>query len=297
MDVDMGGGRTLTVREANGDDVALIGQLYRDLSTEDRHRRFFSVVKVTDDFVRDWLERCRDGGCDLVAVVDDGMPTSVLVAEAGYVRLPDGNGELAITVAEDHRGWLGPFLFDVLIEEAAARGVPNLEADVLTENRAMIALARHRGYVTDGDPDFSVVHLVIGTSGAGPVWGGPSGRRLLVEKPGGRWAMRRDAVRAGFRVMACGYRGDRCPALRGDPCPLAGEADAIVVAFPRGDVRGEALLKAHERLHGSVPVIVAVPSDGLDRGATCRLVSGRPDPELRHALDEALHVDHLDDGG
>ena len=195
---------------------------------------------------------------------------------------------------------LGPFLLDLLIDVAAARGVPNLEADVLTENTAMMALARHRRYVTDGDPDFSVVHIVIGTTPAGPVWAGPRGRRLLVEKPGGRWAMRRDAVRAGFTVMACGYRGDRCPALRGDPCPLAGQADAIVVAFPRGDARGDALLKAHERLHGNVPVVVEVPSSGPDSGATCRLVSGRPNPELRDALDQALDLDDescLDDEG
>jgi RimJ/RimL family protein N-acetyltransferase len=291
MDVDIGRGQTLTVREAVDDDVALIGQLYRDLSIEDRHRRFFSVVKVTDGFVRRWLDRCRDGGCDLVAVVDDRSGAKRLVAEAGYVRLPDGNGELAITVARDRRGWLGPFLLDLLIDEAAARGIANLEADVLTENTGMMALARKRRYVTDGDPDFSVVHLVIGTTPDGPEWGAPRGRRLLVERPGGRWAMRRDAVRAGFTVMACGYQGDRCPALRGDPCPLAGQADVIVVAFPRGDARGEALVEAHEQLHGSVPVVVEVPSRELDGRATCRLVSGRPSPELRHALDEALALD------
>jgi hypothetical protein len=226
-----------------------------------------------------------------VAVLDDRLPTRLLVAEAGYVRLANGNGELAITVARDRRGWLGPFLLDLLIDEAAARGVPNLEADVLTENKAMLALAHKQRYVTDGDPDFSVVHVIFGTTPAGPVWGGRRGRRLLVEKPGGRWAMRRDAVRAGFTVMACGYRGDRCPALRGDPCPLAGEADTIVVAFPRGDERGQALLEAHEQLHGSVPVVVEVPSRDTDGQATCRLVSGRPSPELRQALGEALHLD------
>jgi hypothetical protein len=226
-----------------------------------------------------------------VAVVDEGLPAKRLVAEAGYVRLPNGNGEFAITVARDRRGWLGSFLLDLLIGEAAARGVANLEADVLTENTAMMALARKRRYATDGDPDFSVVHVVIGTTRAGPVWEGPRGRRLLVEKPGGRWAMRRDAVRAGFTVMACGYRGDRCPALLGVPCPLAEEADAIIVAFPQSDPRGHALLKAHEELHGSVPVVVEVPPSGADSRATCRLASGRPSPDLQQALGEAVGLD------
>jgi hypothetical protein len=291
VELDVGKGQTLTVREATDDDVPLVGQLYRDLSIEDRHRRFFSMVNASDDFVRDWLHHCQDGGLDLVAVLDDGLPTRLLVAEAGYVRLANGNGELAITVARDRRGWLGPFLLDLLIDEAAARGVPNMEADVLTENKAMLALAHKRRYVTDGDPDFSVVHVIFGTTPAGPVWGGRRGRRLLVEKPGGRWARRRNATRAGLAVMACGYRGDHCPALRGDSCALAGQADAIVVAFPRGDARGDALLKAHGQLHASVPVVVEVPSVALDGRATCRLVSGRPSPELRHALDEALDLD------
>ena len=293
MEIEVGGGHTLTVREATDDDVTLIGQLYRNLSIEDRHRRFFSLIAATDDFVRNRLHHCRDGGCDLVAVIDDLLPTRTLVAEAGYVRLANGNGEFAITVARDRRGWLGPFLLGLLIDEAAARGVSNLEADVLTDNKAMMALARKRRYVTDGDADFSVVHLVIGTTPAGPVWRGSRGRRLLVEKPGGRWAMRRGAVQAGFTVLACGYRGDRCPALAGDPCPLAGEADAIVVAFPAGDARGQALLEAHERLHGGVPVLVEVPARDLDGDgrSTCRLVAGRPSPEVRSALGEALGLD------
>jgi len=73
MEIDVGKGHTLTVREATDDDVTLIGQLSRDLSTEDTYRRFFSVVKVTDNFVWDWLRRCRDGGCDLVGGRDLGL--------------------------------------------------------------------------------------------------------------------------------------------------------------------------------------------------------------------------------
>ena len=292
LDVDLGEGHVLTVRQATEDDVAGVLSLYKDLSSDDRYRRFFSMVKVTEELVRGWMDRCRDSGLGLVAVVDDGGPTSRVVAETGYVRLDDGDGEFAITVARDRRGWLGPFLLDVLVEEAAARGIPNLEADILTENKVMLSLVRHRGYVTDGDMDFSIVHVVIGTAAAGPVWTGSShGLRLLVEKPGGRWEGRRRAVRAGFHVMACGYRGDRCPALRGETCPLAEEADAIVVAFPSGDPRGQALVDAHQQLHGDVPVLVPVPATRMEEPAACRLVSGRPSFELRERLEAGLDAD------
>ena len=71
-------------------------------------------------------------GYGVVAVVDH--PLEQIVGEADYFLLD--NGELVITVAADWRGWLGPYLLDVLIEAAAARGVPNLEAEFLVERRA-----------------------------------------------------------------------------------------------------------------------------------------------------------------
>ena len=65
-----------------------------------------------------------------------------VVAEAGYSMLHNANGELAMVVAREWRGWLGPYLLDVVAEIAAARGVPNLEAEVLAADRQMLALLR-----------------------------------------------------------------------------------------------------------------------------------------------------------
>jgi ribosomal protein S18 acetylase RimI-like enzyme len=62
--------------------------------------------------------------------------------------MPDGNGDFALTVASEWRGWLGPYLLGALVAAAAARGVPNLQADVLVCNVRMFALLRSCGYVT-----------------------------------------------------------------------------------------------------------------------------------------------------
>jgi hypothetical protein len=288
LEIDLQDGQVLTVRAATEADVAGIHALYRGLSAEDSHRRFFSTFRVTDAFVRTWVKRCRAGGVGLVAVVDDGAPSSRVVADAGYVLQPNGDGEFALTVAAERRGWLGPFLLDVLVEAAATRGVRNLEADILTENRVMLSLVRHRGYVTDGDADLQVVHVVIGTEGRGPVWPSkPHGRKLLVEKPGGRWEGRRRALDAGFDVLVCGVR-ESCPALQGQPCPLADGADAIVLAVPRDDPRGSALRRAHERLHSSVPIVVVPPPTTEAHDASCGLVSGSPSAALQSQLAAAL---------
>jgi hypothetical protein len=84
------------------------------------------------------------GGFGLIAMMEGPDNTSRIVGEATYELLPDGDGELGITVAEDARGWLGPYLLDALVEAAAARGVPNLEADVLVANRRMLTMLRAR---------------------------------------------------------------------------------------------------------------------------------------------------------
>jgi hypothetical protein len=272
------GDHVLTVRQASEADVPEILALLESLSPEDTHRRFFSMFKVTERFVLDWVRRCHDHGLGLVVVADDGGARQRVVADAGYVVLASGNAEFAITVAPDRRGWLGPFLLDVLVGEAAGRAVPNLEADVLAENATMLALARHRGFATDGDTDYTVIHVIIGTDGHGPRWPPvPRGPKLLVEKLGARWDGRARAIAAGFEVVACGVRAT-CPALRGRPCPLAAGADAVLVALPAVDPRRRRLLDAHGRLHGAAPV--PLPSSRPDHEEGDQLVAASPTAPL-----------------
>ena len=101
-------------------------------------------------------------------------------------------------------------------------------------------------------------------------WPGTHERpRLLVEVPGGRWHAEEAARAAGFQVLACpgpllGW--SHCPALHGEPCPLAAGADLIVDAVPHET--GRSLLDAHRRVHPSVPICVELPSGESDLDAT-----------------------------
>ena len=176
-----------------------------------------------------------------------------------------------MAVAADQRGWLGPFLLDVLLTQAAARGIPDIEADVLTSNGRMLALLRSRGDATMADSDWTIMRLVVGTAGRTPVWppaapGRPRRGRVLVESPAGRWAHTDEAIDAGLDVLVCrGPRGPRprCPALAGEPCPLVAGADAVVVCPSAGDESWSALLDAHHDLNPEVPVLV-VPRNAGD---------------------------------
>lgn len=277
----------LVVRPMRVDDVDGLVGLYAGLGAADRRRRFFSQFTARRAWVEDWIARCTARGVGLVA---EHAPTGRVVGEAAYVLQPNGDGEFSLTVDAEWRGWLGPFLLDVLVDAAAAHGVPNLEAEILTDNRAMLSIVRRRGAATAGDSDASVVHVVIGTASRQPGWpprrrAGTSAR-VLVEAPGTPWGPGAAAERAGSEVLGCAgpeRRGSPCPALDGEPCPLAAGADVIVVALPPSSEVADALVAAHGRVHPGVPVVV-VGDAGSAADVACRLEAGAPSARLLEAI-------------
>lgn len=149
--VGLSGGRTLTVRTVTDADAEGLDALFEGLCDDDRYCRFFALSHPSRKFLEQMTRAEDEGGYRLVAVVSG--PQDKIVAEAGYVLLPDGNGEFSLTVAAGWRGWLGPYLLDALAAAAAARGVPNLQADILVTNVRMLALVSGRGYATlDREP-------------------------------------------------------------------------------------------------------------------------------------------------
>lgn len=293
-EIPLPGGRHLAVRDATPDDVDAVVRLYESLSLDDRYRRFFAGFHPRASFVATWLSAGQRGGRSLVAESCSAEGTVLdLVAEAGYAPTVDGSAEFAIAVAHDWRGWLGPYLLDVLVELAHDQGFALLEAEVLTENRPMREVIEARGAVVLDRPDVQIVRLAISTDGSAPPWppAAPA-PRVVVEAPGGRWRADTALRKAGLAVADCGGLtrlggGDRCPALAGDPCPLAQGATVIVCAFPPDDPRSEQLRAAHERLHPQIPVLLDTPGD---------LGACRTSAEVVRRI-EAVLVERPADGG
>jgi RimJ/RimL family protein N-acetyltransferase len=154
------GGGLLLVRRMEPADAAGLAALYESLDDDDRYHRFFSLYQPTASVVARMADVCRTGGYGLVAVDDHGGRAEV-VGEASYTVGANGNGEFGITIARAWQGWLGPFLLDALVEVAAASGIPELEADVMRENRKMLALVRNRGFVIRGRPDHGIMRVAI----------------------------------------------------------------------------------------------------------------------------------------
>ncbi len=269
--IELAGGARMEVRPTSAADAERIQTLYETLSVGDRHRRFFGAFKPHLAWCRQWADISEQGGFGVIAIVHrDGLPDEV-AGEAGYARRDDGDGDLAVTVAPNWRGWLGPYLLDVLVRHAGAVGLENLQADVLLENGPMLSLLNRRGPVALGH-DSGVVRLSIGTTGPVPTWPPADERpRVLVEVAGRRWAGERAAEAAGVATAMCAgpasRSGDACPVLHGGRCPLADQADAIIVLLDPDDERSAQLVRAHRAQSPGTPVLVRhhTPTpDGVD---------------------------------
>jgi RimJ/RimL family protein N-acetyltransferase len=258
-------GHTLTVRPATTNDIDGLMALYQSLSTDDRHRRFFTVSRPRRELMERFIEANQKDGLWLVAVTDGGE----IVADGGYTRLRDGDAEFALTVRNDWRGWLGSFLLDLLLRDAGEHDIENLRAVVLRENRPMVRLMERHGYAIVDQPDWEILEATVSTHGGRPSW--PrlhEHRRLLVESCSGRWHADIQAWHAGWDVVACPGPGAHsvgvCPLLDGRRCPLVDGADAVVVAAHPSDPYHDRLLAAHRTTSTGIPVLdeaEATPED------------------------------------
>ena len=263
--IELPDGARMEVRPPSAADAERICGLYETLSLGDRHRRFFGAFKPHLDWCRQWADVGSRGGFGVIAVVHrDGLPDET-AGEAGYAIRKDGDGDLAVTVAPHWRGWLGPYLLDLLVRHAGAAGLANLQADVLLENGPMLALLQRRHPVAMGHDD-GIVRLSIGTVGPVPTWPPDDRRpRLLVEVAGRRWAGERAAEAAGLATAMCAGPAARgrhgCPVLEGGNCPLADAADAIIVLLDPDDQRSAELVRAHRQRSPGTPVLVRHHTD------------------------------------
>ena len=257
--VDLDGGRTITIRHGDIDDVPGLMSLYERLSIEDLQRRFFSGAMPPRATVEAWAAVAERRGGVLLVVEETDAGSSSVVAEAGFAPLDDGDAELGITVDRRCRGWLGPWLLDALLEQAAETGIPNLQALTAVRNTQMRLMLCGRGAAGIPDGDWTNVRLTVSTSGIVPSWRKTSSgrRRLLVEGKSYQWIGAADANRKGFDVSVC--RGPsashgRCPLLQGEPCPLVEGADAVLFALPIEE--NDELLDAHRDRREGPPLFI-----------------------------------------
>lgn len=257
--IELDGGRVLSIRHAVPDDTDAAVEMYRRMEPSDLNRRFFTAGVPGTHSVNRWMSIEATGGLTLVAEVTLRSGDRRIVAEAGYAPTGDGDVELGIAVDSAYRGWLGRYMLSLLFLHAEADGVSNIQAVVLSSNRAMLGMAKSRGYVVLDHPDWGIVRLSMAADGTTPTWPKrKNGYRVVVETDHTRWRGEHALENEDYEVIICPVSSDSdtCPALKGERCPLLEGADAVVVDLASDHPKRTDLIKADQELHPELPLVI-----------------------------------------
>jgi RimJ/RimL family protein N-acetyltransferase len=151
--VTLRSGKVVRVRQIRPDDRAALARAYTRLSEESRYRRFFSASpELPGHLLRAATEVDHQNHEALVALP---LLSREIVGEGRFVRLLDcpDTAELGVMVAD---AWQGRGLGSALLTRLSARalevGIAYFTAQVLAENRTMLAMLPKLGNVETGTP-------------------------------------------------------------------------------------------------------------------------------------------------
>jgi acetate---CoA ligase (ADP-forming) len=150
VDAVLRDGSTVAVRPVRRDDLGAMAEFLRGLSPVSSRYRFFGLVDP-DVAARRLVEADGSDVYGLVAVT--GVPGRI-VGHAMFARAPGGPAaEAAFAVADELQGHgLGTLLLAHLAERAHATGIELFEAEVMRDNRRMIAMFQASGFPVEVRP-------------------------------------------------------------------------------------------------------------------------------------------------
>ena len=160
-DLSLRDGRTVHLRAVSPADEAELLQAFERLSEEARYMRFMRIVHAPDrERLRSVLASFPEAGIGLVATVpaDDGL--DIVGSAIAVVGVDPTRCEFAITVAAGFGGvGLATALMTALIDAARRRGLAEMEGFVLSQNRAMLGLAKRLGFSIAYEPGDASVRI------------------------------------------------------------------------------------------------------------------------------------------
>jgi len=141
-------GDVVRLRQVRPGDAPAIARAYANLGEQSRFRRFFTLIpELSQSILQGATEVDHEDHEALVALP---LLSSEIVGECRFFRLADhpDTADLAVTVVDawQNRG-LGSALLERLSERALELGIAYFTAEVLAENRAMLAMLPRLGRV------------------------------------------------------------------------------------------------------------------------------------------------------
>ena len=146
--VTLRSGDVVRIRQVQPDDGPALLRAYANLGEQSRYRRFFTVMpELPAATLKAAVEVDHADHEALVAVP---LLSTEIVGECRFIRLPDqpDTAEIGVTVVDAWQGrGLGSALLARLSERALEAGIEYFTAEVLAENRTMLALLPGLGQV------------------------------------------------------------------------------------------------------------------------------------------------------
>ena len=160
-DIALRDGRTVHLRAVSPADEAEVLQTFERMSDEARYMRFMRVVRTPDlQRLREALASFPEAGIGLVATVPASDGLDIVGSAIAVFSVDRTSCEFAITVASGFGGvGLAKALMIELIDEARRRGLAAMEGFVLSQNRAMLGLAKRLGFSIAYEPDDASVRI------------------------------------------------------------------------------------------------------------------------------------------
>ncbi len=159
-DVLLADGSVAVLRELRPDDADSVHALHDRVSDDALRMRFFAVSRQA---AHQYVDHVLRGEGTLALVVE---ASGELVGLGTAEPLDESACEVAFLVADDARGQgVGTLLLEHLAALTRDRGFTHLEADVLSENRAMLTVLKESGLYTSRSDDGSIVVVSLTTDG------------------------------------------------------------------------------------------------------------------------------------
>jgi GNAT superfamily N-acetyltransferase len=163
-------GVAVTIRTLRASDRDKIATAVRHLDRDSIYTRLFSYRKELTEAGLDRImavDPARD--VMLVVTVGAGDQETVIASGRFVARADDGrarSGEIAFMVEEDYHGQgIAGRLLHHLADVARSKGVAAFEAEVLGENKAMLAVFARSGLPMRQRRDGGVVHVTLSLVG------------------------------------------------------------------------------------------------------------------------------------
>jgi GNAT superfamily N-acetyltransferase len=160
-------GTPVRIRFIRSDDKNRLSEAFRNLEAESIYTRFFYHKKaLSEDELMVATEVDYENVVALVVMVDEGEQ-EIIIGAGRYVAFDAADNlrsaEVAFTVEEDYHGQgIAGLLLRHLVRIARQNGVSQFEAEVLSENKAMITVFERSGLpVCKKFAGGGVVHVTI----------------------------------------------------------------------------------------------------------------------------------------